>query len=68
MGTANSNHSINSSYYVLLGAVLGAALTITTQPMETDSERLRNLSKVTQLRLETKAGQLSLEIMFLTVI
>ena len=53
---------------MLLGAVLGAALTITTQPMETDSERLRNLSKVTQLRLETKAGQLSLEIMFLTVI
>lgn len=68
MGTANSNHSINLSYYVLLGTVLGAALVITTQPMETDSERLRNLSKVTQLGLETKAGQLSLEIMFLTVI
>ena len=68
MGIANSKHSINLSYYVLLGTVLGTALVITTQPMETDSERLRNLSKVTQLGLETKAGQLSLEIMFLTVI
>lgn len=38
MGIANSKHSINLSYYVLLGTVLGTALVITTQPMETDSE------------------------------
>lgn len=36
---ANSNRSINVSYYVLLGTVLRTVHVITTHLMETDSQR-----------------------------